>query len=110
MFTNRNGRTIYEKTIQNRAPTYIRHETGKIYWQTRHAVNQGEKDRTSKNSVFVSIPESSVSYVPKVDDRIVDAIIQEEQPPTSALTVATVIDSYKAMRDGVCSPPSASSP
>ena len=91
MFTNRNGCTIYEKTVQNRAPTYIRHETGKIYWQPSRS-ESGGKDRTSKNSVFVSIPESSVSYVPKVDDRIVDAIIQEEQPPTSALTVATVKD------------------
>lgn len=91
MFTNRNGCTIYEKTVRNRSPAYIRHVTGKVYVETESAQKNGS-DRTPDNEIFISIPASSVTYVPGVGDRIVCSIIDNEQPPVTALTVMNVKD------------------
>ncbi len=87
MFTNKNGCTIYEKTVQNRAPTYIRHVTGAVYVETTSA-QENSSDRTPDNEIFISIPADSVTYVPKTDDRIVD----DEQPPQTAMTIMSVQD------------------
>lgn len=91
MFTNREGCTIYEKTVQNRAPTYIRHTTGAVYAETTSAQESGS-DRKPDDEVFVSIPADSVTYVPKKDDRIVCSIIDDEQPPVTAMTIMSVKD------------------
>lgn len=92
MFTNREGCTIYEKTVANRAPVYIRHTTtGPIYWQPSFGEESG-KDRTPKKSVFVNIPESSTEYLPKEDDRVVNGIVEDAAPPNTALTVTNVKD------------------
>lgn len=91
MFTNKNGCTIYEKTVQNRAPTYIRHATGAVYVETTSAQENGS-DRKPDNEIFISIPADSVTYVPKTDDRIVCGIIDDEQPPQTAMTIMSVQD------------------
>jgi len=97
MFTNRPGCTIYEKTTINRAPAFIRHITGPIYWEPSIGitVSKGEtdgKDRAEQNSIFVSVPSASVTYLPKTDDRIVGEIINDESPPVTAHTVMNVKD------------------
>lgn len=91
MFTNRNGCTIYEKTTHNRAPTYIRHTTGAVYVETVSAQGNSS-DRKPDNGVFLSIPEASLRYIPKPDDRIVCDIIEDEQPPVTAMTIMSVKD------------------
>lgn len=91
MFTNIEGCTIYEKTVVNRAPAYVRHVTGPVYWESSTGETDG-KDRTEQNNIFVSVPSASVTYVPKNDDRIVGMIIGDETPPKTAFTVMNVKD------------------
>jgi len=92
MFTNCEGCTIYEKTVVNRAPVYIRHTTtGPIYWQPDEGQMDG-KDKKPQKKVFVNMPATSVDYVPKVDDRVVCGIINDTAPPPDALTVDNVKD------------------
>lgn len=91
MFTNREGCTIYEKTVVDRAPAYIRHAIGPIYWESSIGETDG-KDRAEQNSIFVSIPAASVTYLPKTDDRIVSEIIGDEIPPPTAHTIINVKD------------------
>lgn len=91
MYTNRPGCTIYEKTVRNRAPTYIRHETKDIFWEDTKSQESGS-NRTPKNGAFVAIPISSIDYEPKTDDRIVGSIIEDEQPPSTAMTIMSVQD------------------
>lgn len=91
MYTNRPGCTIYEKTVRNRAPTYIRHETKEIYWEDIKSQESGS-NRTPKNGAFVAIPIASIDYEPKTDDRIVGSIIEDEQPPSTAMTIMSVQD------------------
>lgn len=91
MITNRKGCTIYEKTVQNRAPTYIRHTTGAI-WLESSSGQDGGSDRKPDNGIFISIPETSLSYVPKPGDLVIGDIISDEQPPAAALTIMSVKD------------------
>lgn len=91
MFTNIEGCTIYEKTVVNRAPAYVKHTTGAVYWEPSYG-ETGGNDRRPKNSTFVSIPEKSIEYLPKEDDRVVCGIIEDETPPNNALTVSNVKD------------------
>lgn len=91
MYTNIDGCTIYEKTVVNREPVYVRHVTGRVYWQPSVGESDG-KDRSEQNSIFVSIPAASVDYLPKTDDRIVGSIIEDEQPPQTAYTIVNVKD------------------
>lgn len=91
MFTNIAGCTIYEKTEVNRAPAYVRHVTGPVYWEPSIGETDG-KDRAEQNSIFVSIPSESVTYLPKTDDRIVGEIIIDVTPPATAYTVTNVKD------------------
>lgn len=91
MFTNRKGCTIYEKTVHNRAPTYIRHTTGEVYLESSSGQKNGS-DRKPDNGIFVSIPETSLSYIPKRSDLIIDDIIDDEQPPVTAMTIMSVKD------------------
>lgn len=91
MYTNSTGCTIYEKITVNRAPAYVRHTTGAIYWQPSFGEESG-KDRTPKKSVFVNIPEASTDYLPKEDDRVVNGIVEDAAPPNTALTVTNVKD------------------
>ena len=53
MFTNCEGITIYEKTVVNRAPAYVKHTTGNVYWQPSEGQTDGQ-DRRSQRSVPLS--------------------------------------------------------
>lgn len=91
MFTNRKGCTIYEKTVQNRAPTYIRHTTGAVYLEASSGQENGS-DRKPDNGIFLSIPESSLRYIPKPGDLLVCDVIGDEQPPVTAVTITKFED------------------
>lgn len=91
MFTNCEGCTIYEKVTVDRAPSYIKHTTGDIYWEPSTGQTDGS-DRRPKRSVFVNIPDFSTDYLPKEDDRVVCGIIESTTPPATALTVMNVKD------------------
>ena len=95
MFTNREGCTVWEKTIQNHAPAYVRHVLGAYYLET---IAAQETDRTKsashnpQNQQLFIIPADSLTYLPKTDDRILDGIHTETSPPADAFTVVTVKD------------------
>lgn len=95
MFTNKKGCTVYERTVQNRSPTLVRHEIKNIYWQDLESqeINstQGSSYRTSQNEALIFIPESSLDgYFPKVGDKITGEIIQNERPPDNVMTIMEV--------------------
>lgn len=95
MFTNKNSCTVYERTVQNRSPTFVRHEIKNIYWEgvksQKISGTQGNNYRISQDEVLIFIPENSLSnYVPKVSDKIVEDLIFSEKPPENALTIMTV--------------------
>lgn len=92
MFTNKDGCTIYEKTIRNRAPTYVRHAIGAVYWEETTAQQQSNTAKSENCSVLCCIPTASLTYIPKSDDRIVCGICEAEQPPKTAHTVMGVKD------------------
>ena len=97
MFTNTKACTIYEKTVRNRAPTYIRHIIRNIYCEITHGQLQEQSgagtNRSPQNGVFCMIPAKSIlDYIPKKDDRIVCGLCEEEQPPQTAFTVMQVKD------------------
>lgn len=89
--TNRDGCTIYEKTKQDRAYIFIRHQTSRIYWEETQSQNDG-KDRAPANKAFIAIPNGSTDYIPKTDDKIIGEIIDNEQPPDNSMTVMSVKD------------------
>ncbi len=91
MFTNMTGCTIYEKTVLNRSPTYVRHVTGHIYWQPSEG-QAGGKDREAQDEAYVCIPAASTDYLPKPDDKIYKGIVNDEQPPQSSHTIMKVKD------------------
>lgn len=91
MFTNSIGCTVYEKTIFDRNVIYIRHVFGKIYWQSSLSETTG-KDRQERDNIFISVPAASADYLPKKEDKIVNGIIAETQPPADAYTVTNVKD------------------
>lgn len=78
----------------NRAPAYVRHETGAVYWQDcrGQTVSSGDA-RSPEDNVFCAIPVGSISdYVPKKDDRILPDSVADLSPPKDALTVMQVKD------------------
>ena len=86
---NVNAVTVWEKTVVNRAPAYVRHELGACYWQEI----SGQTDaREPESRLFLAIPESSVTYLPKEEDRLVSGSVPDESPPNSAMTVMQVKD------------------
>ncbi len=100
MITNRKGYTIYEKTVQNRAPAYVRHTTWAVWLETSSGQANGS-NRKPDNGVFISVPEASFSYIPKTGDLIIGEIINDKQPPVTALTVMSVHD-YRHGSSAVC--------
>jgi len=95
MFTNLNGCTVWEKTTVNRAPAYIRHEEGALYWEDTRGqeISTGTGiTRTPENGALILIPAVSVNYVPKPGERIVSGICPDAVPPPSAMTVMKVRD------------------
>lgn len=88
--TNIPAVTVWEKTLVNRAPAYVRHETGAAYWQD----NRGQtNERQPDDSIFLAIHADQIGgYVPKTDDRVLPGSIADETPPKNAYTVANVKD------------------
>lgn len=91
MFTNCPCLTIYEKAVVNRAPAYVRHVTGAVYWQPFIGQTDG-KERTPDAKIFVNIPAASTDYLPKRDDRVVKGECADTAPPNDAYTVMGVRD------------------
>ena len=91
MFVNCVGITIYEKTVVNRAPAYVKHTTAPVYWQPSVKQTDG-KERTPNTSIFVNIPVGATEYLPKNDDRIVKGVCESTTPPNDAYTVMGVRD------------------
>lgn len=91
MFTNKSGCTVYERTVRNRSPAFVRHETGAVYWEEKRSQENGA-DRTPQNEVFVCISKMSAEYVPKIGDKIVCRIISDESPPDNSFTVMSARD------------------
>lgn len=93
MFTNKPACTIWEKTTVNRAPAYVRHETGAVYWQDCRGQTVGSDPRSPDDNIFLAIPVGSITnYVPKKDDRIMPDSVADSSPPKEALTVMQVKD------------------
>lgn len=92
MFTNVPCCTIWEKIVQNRSPTYVRHVTGAVYWEENVGEAEG-KDRKPINSALVIIHENNIgTYMPKPDDRIMRGNIESAVPEPYSLTVKKVND------------------
>lgn len=92
MPTNKPACTVWERTVADRAPVWIRHELGACYWEDTRSQRTG-KDRAPDDSVFLCIPASSLSdYVPRTDDRLAPGAVPEAAPPHEALTVTRVKD------------------
>lgn len=89
---NVNAVTVWEKTVINRAPAYIRHELGASYWQGTRNQDTDDNSRTPDDSVFLAVPAASVTYLPKKEDRAVSGICEDSSPPKTALTVMQVKD------------------
>ena len=93
MFTNQTGCTVWEKTVLNRAPAWIRHIENALYWQDSQAQKLTDgASRVSTDGILVIIPAESVTYLPKPDDRILSGIHGDEKPPQNAFTVMKVMD------------------
>ncbi len=94
MFTNKNGCTVYEKSVKNREPKFIRHKIEHIYVEdikSQEIKNAQGSVRSPENETLAFIPENSLTdYNPKVSDKIVFDIIAEENPPENAMTVMKV--------------------
>lgn len=98
VFTNAPCCTVWEKTVQNRAPTYIRHTMSAVYWEDTNGIELGARtgSKTSRNpdhTALIIIPAANLGgYLPKADDRILRGNVSDTQPPQNALTVASVKD------------------
>lgn len=93
MFTNRPACTIWEKTLQDRAWHYVRHQTGAAYCEmTVSEKTDGSDRKPQKHLLCILSAENIGAYLPKPDDRIVSGICEEAKPPATALTVSEVRD------------------
>lgn len=92
MFTNKPACTIWEKTVQNRNPVYIRHVMGPVYWEDTHGETAGSIARDPEDKALCIIHAPLVTYLPRRDDRILPGECADEQPPQNALTVTSVKD------------------
>ena len=83
--------TIWEKTIVDRAPAYIRHEIGPAYWQGQSGQTIDGKSRNQEDSIFCAIPVDSLSnYLPKRDDLLVSGLCGENFPSGKKFTIVNV--------------------
>lgn len=92
MIVNTSACTVWEMVVQNRSPTYVRHQTGAAYWEDTTGAEAG-KDRSPDNKALILIHESKLGdYMPKPDDRIMRGAVDSASPPPSSLTVKAVKD------------------
>lgn len=93
MFTNTPAVTVWEKTVINRAPAYIRHQTGEAYWEDTHGETVGGITRNPDDKMLMIVSAANLgAYMPKTDDRIMNGAVNDAQPPKDALTVTSVND------------------
>lgn len=92
MFTNMEACTIWEKTVQNRAPVYVKHVIRQVYWEETHGETVNGITRDPDDKILCIVPVASVTYKPKRDDRIVPGESNDTTPPGTALTVTSVKD------------------
>lgn len=93
MFTNTDAVTVWEKTTINHAAAYIRHQTGAAYWEdTRGETVNGITRNPDDKALMIVSAANLGTYMPKADDRIMNGISAETQPPGSALTITSVKD------------------
>lgn len=95
MFTNSDGCTVYEKITVNRAPSYVRHVFGPLYWEDVQAQSSektgGGTAGNPENQILCIVPADSIpGYIPKTDDRICADVLEQESPPPDALTITKV--------------------
>ena len=90
--TNISALTVWEKTVIDRAPAYVRHEFGASYWEdVRGQAVIATDARSPDDLCFIAIPVGSIGdYLPKKDDKIIAGTVTDEQPPKNALTVTKV--------------------
>jgi len=89
---NMDAVTIWEKTVVNRAPAYIRHVLGPSYWQETQSQEADGTARNPDDAIFLAVPAASVTYLPKKEDRAVYGLCEDVNPPKTALTVMQVKD------------------
>ncbi len=93
MFTNTPGVTVWSKAVINHTPTYIRHQTGAAYWEDTTGETINGITRNPDDKVLMIVSASNLgAYMPKTDDRIMNGIVADAQPPKNALTIASVKD------------------
>lgn len=93
MFTNRPSCTIWEQTVIDRSPAWVRHVTGAVYWQGCDAQRLAGTERRPEDRALCIIHRDSIGlYIPKPDDRILPGTVETDRPPADALTVVTIKD------------------
>ena len=92
MYTNRPACTVWEKGVQDRAAIYTRHVLGAVYWEDTRGESADSTSRDPDDKILCIAHKSSVTYMPKPDDKIMDGEINDLAPPRTALTVTAVKD------------------
>ena len=93
MLTNTPAVTVWEKTVVNRAPAYIRHQTGAAYWEDTNGETVNGITRNPDDRVLMIVSASNLGgYLPNTDDRMMRGAVEDAQPPNTALTVTSVKD------------------
>lgn len=93
MITNTPAVTVWEKTVINRAPAYIRHQTGAAYWEDTNGETVNGITRNPDDRALMIVSSKNLGgYLPKTDDRMMRGAVEDAQPPNTALTVTSVKD------------------
>ena len=92
MFTNMAACTVWEKTVVNRAPVYVPHVMGPVYWEDTNGETVNGITRNPDDRILCIIPASNVDYMPKRDDKIECGMSEDASPAGTALTVTSVKD------------------
>ena len=84
--------TVWEKTVVNRAPVYVPHVMGPVYWEDTNGETVNGITRNPDDRILCIIHASYVTYMPKKDDRIEKGMADGNSPAGTALTVTSVKD------------------
>ncbi|MBR3630357.1 MAG: hypothetical protein IKN55_07795 [Oscillospiraceae bacterium] len=92
MFTNMAACTVWEKTVVNRAPVYVPHVMGPVYWEDTHGETVNGITRDPDDRILCIIPAGNITYMPKRDDKIEKGASENTAPAGTVLTVTSVKD------------------
>ena len=93
MFTNTPAVTIWTKVVVNHTPTNIRYQTGAAYWEDTNGETINGITRNPDDKILMIVSAANLGeYMPKADDRIMRGVIEDAQPPKTALTITSVKD------------------